>query len=152
MLSPAQTNARRRGGFFMANLKVVLLAAGKGKRMKSELPKVLHPVCGLPMVQYVIEAAREVSAEKPLVVVGYKGQEVTGVLGEQAEYFWQKEQLGTGHAVKIACSGLGEFNGDLLVLYGDTPLVTVAPLRKLIARHKQEKAAVTLLSTEVEEI
>ncbi|NLW10047.1 MAG: bifunctional UDP-N-acetylglucosamine diphosphorylase/glucosamine-1-phosphate N-acetyltransferase GlmU [Firmicutes bacterium] len=135
----------------MSDLKVVILAAGKGKRMKSKLPKVLHPVCGLPMVQYVLDAAREVSPEKPLVVVGYKGEEVTGVLGEQAEYFWQTEQLGTGHAVKIACSGLGSFNGDLLVLYGDTPLVTAATLRQLIARHRQEKAAVTLLSTEVED-
>ncbi|NLY89722.1 MAG: bifunctional UDP-N-acetylglucosamine diphosphorylase/glucosamine-1-phosphate N-acetyltransferase GlmU [Firmicutes bacterium] len=135
----------------MSNLKVVILAAGKGKRMKSKLPKVLHPVCGVPMVQYVVDAAREVSPEKPLVVVGYKGEEVTGALGEQAEYFWQTEQLGTGHAVKIVCSGLGAFHGDLLVLYGDTPLVTAATLRELVARHQQEGAAVTLLSTEVED-
>ena len=74
----------------MSDLKVVILAAGKGKRMKSKLPKVLHPVCGLPMVQYVLDAAREVSPEKPLVVVGYKGEEVTGVLGEQAEYFGKR--------------------------------------------------------------
>ncbi|NLZ43656.1 MAG: bifunctional UDP-N-acetylglucosamine diphosphorylase/glucosamine-1-phosphate N-acetyltransferase GlmU [Clostridia bacterium] len=135
----------------MTDLKVVILAAGKGKRMKSKLPKVLHPVCGLPMVQYVLDAAREVSSAKPLVVVGYKGEEVTGVLGNQAEYFWQTEQLGTGHAVKLVCSGLEAFAGDLLVLYGDTPLVTAATLRQLITRHKQEGAAVTLLSTEVED-
>jgi len=135
----------------MSDLKVVILAAGKGKRMKSKLPKVLHPVCGVPMVQYVVDAAREVSQERPLVVVGYKGQEVTGALGDQAEYFWQTEQLGTGHAVKLVCSWLGEFNGDLLVLYGDTPLVTADTLRQLLARHRGEKAAVTLLSAEVED-
>jgi bifunctional UDP-N-acetylglucosamine pyrophosphorylase/glucosamine-1-phosphate N-acetyltransferase len=135
----------------MTNLRVVILAAGKGKRMKSKLPKVLHPVCGVPMVQYVLDAAREVSSTKPLVVVGYKGEEVAGALGDQAEYVWQTEQLGTGHAVKIACSGLEAFTGDLLVLYGDTPLVTAATLQQLITRHKQEGAAVTLLSTEVED-
>src|SRR5690554_2748493 len=135
----------------MTDLTVALVAAGKGKRMKSQLPKVLHPVCGLPMVQYVLDAAREVSSAKPLVIIGYKGEEVTGVLGNQAEYFWQTEQLGTGHAVKLVCSGLEAFAGDLLVLYGDTPLVTAATLRQLITRHKQEGAAVTLLSTEVED-
>lgn len=132
----------------MSGLKILILAAGKGKRMKSELPKVLHTVCGVPMVQYVLWAAEKLCGQKPLVVVGFKGETVTAALGEQAEYIRQNEQLGTGHAVKSAVRSLEGFNGDLLVLYGDTPLISAATLEKLITAHREKKAAVTLLSVE----
>ncbi len=135
----------------MSGLQVLILAAGKGKRMKSALPKVLHPVCGVPMVQYVLWAAEKLGGQKPLVVVGYQGETVSAVLGEQADYIWQKEQLGTGHAVKIAARSLEGFTGDLLVLYGDTPLISTATLEKLTAAHREKKAAATLLSVEVAE-
>src|SRR5690554_1103664 len=137
------------GDLFMSALKILILATGKGKRMKSKLPKVLHHVCGVPMVQYVLWEAEKLCAQKPLVVVGYKGEEVTAALGEQVEYVRQEEQLGTGHAVKVVSHSLQGFNGDLLVLYGDTPFISAATLDKLAAAHREKKAAATLLSVEV---
>lgn len=134
-----------------AELKVIILAAGKGTRMKSEIPKVLHKVCGLPMIQYVIWEAKRVSSERPLVVVGYKAEMVTDSLGEQVEYVIQKEQLGTGHAIMEAQTVLQGFSGDLLVLYGDTPFIHSSTLEKMITKHREEKAAVTVLTAEVED-
>ena len=77
----------------------VVLAAGKGTRMKSAVPKVLHPICGLPMIAHVVNNLREAGVERILVVVGQEGQEIQGLLGSEAEYVVQAEQLGTGHAV-----------------------------------------------------
>ncbi len=80
----------------------VLLAAGFGTRMKSDLPKVLHPVLGKPMVFYGLEAARQASTETPVLVVGYKAETVKQVVGNAAQYVLQEQQLGTGHAVAAA--------------------------------------------------
>lgn len=133
------------------NPKVIILAAGKGTRMKSELPKVLHPLCGVPMIQYVVWEAKKVTPEKPLVVIGYKAEMVSAALGDQAEYVVQENQLGTGHAIMVAAPRLKEFSGDLIVLYGDTPLISAETMRKLLAGHRREKAAVTVLTAEVED-
>ncbi len=135
----------------MSELKVLILAAGKGKRMKSELPKVILPICGVPMIQYVIWEALKLSKLKPLLVIGYKGEEVKALLKDEVEYAWQKEQLGTGHAVKVACDEMKSFTGDLLVLYGDTPFISADSLKALIKEHQTEKAAATVLTAEVKD-
>ena len=133
-----------------SDLRIIILAAGKGTRMKSDLPKVLHPVCGIPMIQHVVAAANKVSRRKPLVVIGYKAEKVSAILGEEVDYVLQEKQLGTGHAVMMAAPQLQDFSGDLLVLYGDTPLITAETLTKLVAEHQREKPSVTVLSVEVE--
>lgn len=132
------------------DLRIIILAAGKGTRMKSDLPKVLHPVCGIPMVKHVVAVANRVSQRKPLVVIGYKAEMVSTALGEGIDYVLQEEQLGTGHAIMMAVPQLQDFSGDLLVLYGDTPLITAETLMKLVVEHQRVKSSVTLLSVEVE--
>lgn len=135
----------------MAEVKVLILAAGQGKRMKSKLPKVLLPVCGVPMLQYVIWEAQKLTPDKPLVVVGYQGEKVIAQMGDQADYVWQREQLGTGHAVQIACAQLSDYTGDLLVLYGDTPFISASSLQELLNLHRTQEAAATVLTAELED-
>jgi len=135
----------------ISNLKVIILAAGRGTRMKSDLPKVLHPVCGVPMIQHVVKAARSVSRHKPLVVIGYQAELVSEELGTTVDYVLQEKQLGTGHALMMAGPHLGGFPGDLLVLYGDTPLITEKTLIGMVAEHHKAQAGVTVLSVEVDE-
>ena len=103
----------------------VILAAGKGTRMKSNRAKVLHTLCGDPKVNYVIEAIRPLSPERLLVVVGHQASLVEDVLPEDAESVLQREQLGTGDAVRVALGPLGERDeGVLLVVNGDGPLIS----------------------------
>ena len=101
----------------MARIKAVILAAGKGTRMKSELPKVLHEACGKPMVEYSIEAAHKAGAEYEdiCLVVGHKAELVKNTVGDKVNYVLQEEQLGTGHAVKCASDFIGE-EGITMVL------------------------------------
>lgn len=124
----------------------VILAAGKGTRMKSVLPKVLHPLAGLPMAAYVIEAVRQAGASRVLMVVGYEAQQLKQALGEDVEYVQQEPQLGTGHAVLQARDVLADWVGDLLVLCGDTPLITPETLWNLLAHHRSSGAMATMLS------
>ncbi|MDP2661697.1 MAG: bifunctional UDP-N-acetylglucosamine diphosphorylase/glucosamine-1-phosphate N-acetyltransferase GlmU [Dehalococcoidia bacterium] len=124
----------------------VVLAAGKGSRMKSNLPKVLHPLAGRPMARYVIEAAREAGCVRIVVVVGHEGQKVRERLGEDVEYVVQTSQLGTGHAVLQARDMLRGWSGDLLVMVGDTPLIRPHTLANLFSRHRLSGAAVTVLT------
>lgn len=136
----------------MGKVKAVILAAGKGTRMKSELPKVIHEALGKPMVQYVIEAAREAGAELAdiCLVVGHGADQVKAVVGESVQYVLQEEQLGTGHAVKCAGGFIGN-EGMTLVLCGDTPLLTGRTLKKLVEQHELEKNAVTVLTAALED-
>ena len=114
-------------------LSVVILAAGKGTRMRSALPKVLHPVAEKPMVAHVIDAARQVSAENTYVVYGFGGDVLKSkITGDDLTFVEQKEQLGTGHAVDMASPFLKD-DEDVLVLYGDVPLTKVSTLQRLIA-------------------
>ena len=131
----------------MERIKAVILAAGKGTRMKSELPKVLHEVLGKPMVEYSIEAATEAGAEAAdiCLVVGHKAEMVKETVGDKVNYVLQEEQLGTGHAVKCAAEFIGN-EGLTMVLCGDTPLVTGKTLKKLVTAHMTEKNAVTVLT------
>jgi bifunctional UDP-N-acetylglucosamine pyrophosphorylase/glucosamine-1-phosphate N-acetyltransferase len=130
-------------------LHVLILAAGKGTRMKSRMPKVMHPLLGRPMLAPVLDLARRLKAARRAVVVGSGGEEVAAFLpAGEFEIVRQKEQFGTGHAVARAKSLLAG-GGDLLVLSGDTPLLRIATLRRLLAGHRRADAAVTLLTAEV---
>ena len=134
------------GGAAMSDLLAVILAAGKGTRMKSTLPKVLHTIGGKPMVQHVLDAAHVAGASRSVVVVGFGAESVQTTLGNQAEYAIQGQQLGTGHAVMQADSLTQGFDGTIMVLYGDTPLLRGETLAKLFAEHQAAKASATVLT------
>ena len=130
----------------MSKLKAVILAAGKGTRMESDLPKVLHCVKNKPMVKYSIDAARMAGAEEICVIVGYKGEMVADAIkDENVVIAEQKEQLGTGHAVKCARDFIGT-EGSTLILCGDTPLVRPETLSMLADCHEKNGNSVTVLS------
>jgi bifunctional UDP-N-acetylglucosamine pyrophosphorylase/glucosamine-1-phosphate N-acetyltransferase len=130
-------------------LHVLILAAGKGTRMKSRMPKVMHPLLGRPMLAPVLDLARGLKASRRAVVVGFGAEEVASFLpAGEFEIVRQEEQLGTGHAVARARRLLTS-GGDLLVLSGDTPLLKAATLRRLLAGHRRKAAAATLLTAEV---
>ncbi|HWR30996.1 MAG TPA: bifunctional UDP-N-acetylglucosamine diphosphorylase/glucosamine-1-phosphate N-acetyltransferase GlmU [Negativicutes bacterium] len=130
----------------MQEMVAVILAAGKGTRMKSSLPKVLHVVGGKPMLQHVMDAAREAGAARRIVVVGFGGEQVASSMGAGADYVTQKEQLGTGHALLQTKESLRGFSGTILLLCGDTPLLTVSTLKALCEAHRSSAAAATVLT------
>ena len=134
----------------MSQLTALILAAGNGTRMESELPKVLHTCCGKPMVSHVIDAARGAGADRVVVIAGYKSEMVHEELKDTVLYAEQTEQLGTGHAVMCAADQLGD-EGETLVLCGDTPLVTADTLKRLSEAHRSAGNAVTVLSAILEE-
>src|SRR6185369_14390942 len=116
-------------------LAVVVLAAGQGTRMKSALPKVLHPIAGRPMLAHVLAVAKALSAARMVVVTAPGADKVAKLASEwDAESVVQDRQLGTGHAVLSAEKVLSGFDGNLLVLFGDAPLLTAATLSKLTGR------------------
>ncbi len=125
----------------------VILAAGQGKRMKSDLPKVMHEVGGKPMVQHVIGQAKGIDADPVVVIVGH-GRELVISVVEEAGATWavQEDQLGTGHAVQMAEEALEGFTGDILVLSGDVPLLSVETLSRVLAYHRQKAAAATVIT------
>ena len=124
-------------------LQVVILAAGQGKRMHSNLPKVLHPVAGKALAQHVVDTARELAAEKLVVVYGHGGEVVRSTLNS-ADIFWAKQepQLGTGHAVAQALPELAA-TGQTLVLYGDVPLTKASTLKRLLKAGKDGLSILT---------
>ena len=130
----------------MSDLVTVILAAGKGTRMKSSLPKVLHRVGGKSMLQHVLDAAGCAGAKKNIVVVGFGSEKVQEAVGTQAEVVVQQEQLGTGHAVRQAAPLLAGETGTVMVLCGDTPLLTGDLLKKLYDAHKEAGAKATVLT------
>ncbi len=134
----------------MNKLKAVILAAGKGTRMNSDLPKVVHKCMDQPMVHYVIKAAKDAGAFEVCVIVGYKAGEVKSAIYDVVEYAHQIEQLGTGHAVKCAKDFIGT-EGDTIVLCGDTPLITGETLKALVDTHRREANGVTVLSAIVDD-
>ncbi|NUN98363.1 MAG: bifunctional UDP-N-acetylglucosamine diphosphorylase/glucosamine-1-phosphate N-acetyltransferase GlmU, partial [Candidatus Omnitrophica bacterium] len=131
----------------------VILAAGDGTRLNSNRPKVLHEVCGHPMLHYVLRVAGEVGATRHVVVIGYEGEQVRQSFRNRGdiEFAEQTERLGTGHAVRMAQPGLKGYTGDILVLAGDTPLLTAPTLQKLVQWHRHQDAAVTILTAEMPE-
>lgn len=135
----------------MNRLRAVILAAGKGTRMKSDLPKVVHTIEGKCLADYVIEAARGAGADEICLVVGYKKEIVKEKLkNKDVSFVLQEEQLGTGHAVKCARDFLGD-EGETLILAGDTPLITAATLKRLVAHHRQHQNTVTVLSAMIDD-
>ena len=130
----------------MNNLTAIILAAGKGTRMRSKYPKVLHKVGGKPMLQHVIDAASAAGADKKVIIVGHEAEMVEAMVGEQATIALQKEQLGTGHAVMQTTEALKGFTGTALILCGDTPLLDGEELKKFCEAHKASGAAATVLT------
>ena len=130
------------------SVRAIVLAAGQGIRMKSSLPKVLHPVAGAPLIDWVVAAVRGAGPEQVVVVVGHGADEVQNVLPDGVETVVQREQLGTGHATRQALEALGDIEGDtVLVVPGDSPLISPGTLSKLIAAREADDAAVALLTT-----
>lgn len=131
----------------LTNIASVHLAAGLGTRMKSKVTKMLHPLAGRPLVGYTVKAAREAGAQRCVVVVGpQQGDAIRAALGDSCEYVVQHEQLGTGHAAMQAEPLLRDFDGLVLVLFGDAGLITGQTLEKLCEHHVRTGAAATLLS------
>jgi bifunctional UDP-N-acetylglucosamine pyrophosphorylase/glucosamine-1-phosphate N-acetyltransferase len=128
----------------------IILAAGQGKRMKSEKAKVLHEVCGQPMIRYVVDAARGAGARTIVVVVGYAADQIRDYLRDEPDVLFatQTEQLGTGHAAKVCRPLLGDYRGPVMILVGDEPLLRPEPLAGLFHRQQTDRAA-CLLGTAV---
>jgi bifunctional UDP-N-acetylglucosamine pyrophosphorylase/glucosamine-1-phosphate N-acetyltransferase len=136
----------------LSKVSCIILAAGKGVRMKSDLPKVLHALNGKPLIGYVLDTVLSLNLKKVAVVVGYQGEKVIDFLrGKDVEVVWQKEQLGTGHAVMQAEPLFRDFKGDLLVLCGDVPLLKAETIIGLFKNHQQKKAKATVLTAILEE-
>jgi bifunctional UDP-N-acetylglucosamine pyrophosphorylase / glucosamine-1-phosphate N-acetyltransferase len=129
----------------------IVLAAGQGKRMNSKLYKVLHPVCGKPMVGHVIDTLEHIHAERTIVVIGHGADAVKGYLGTRVEYALQSEQLGTGHAVLQTKEAIGLEEGVTIVICGDTPLVTAQTLEHMVELHENSGAAATILTASMED-
>lgn len=127
---------------------VIVLAAGKGTRMKSKLYKVLHQVCGKSMVEYVVEAAQAIKPDKIVTIVGNGAEEVKKVLADKSEFVLQKKQLGTGDAVLTASDELAAEKGATLVITGDTPLFTSQTFQKLFDYHQSKGNAATVLTAQ----
>lgn len=131
-------------------LAAVILAAGKGTRMKSALPKVLHPLCGEPMLYYPLTAARQSGFKQLKVVIGHQAEQVKEAFpGEDISWIEQTDQLGTGHALMCAADSLRGYSGPLLLLCGDVPLLKPETIEQLQSYHSQHKAAVTVLTAQM---
>lgn len=136
----------------MPETMAIILAAGKSRRMNSELPKVLHKVCDQFMVEHVLNAARQAGATKLVVVVGHKADEVQNALSGHPDvsFALQSEQLGTGHAVMCCRDELSKHSGDVLVLTGDTPLLRGSSLQGLLDQMHAENAVCVVGTAETE--
>ena len=129
-------------------LATIILAAGKGTRMRSDLAKVLHPVCGEPMVYYSVNLARKIGSAMIVLVVGHQAEVIQEKMrGNDLVYVMQREQLGTGHAVLQAKDAFRHFEGDILILCGDVPLLSQKTVETLIRCHRENSAVVTVLTT-----
>ena len=130
------------------DVAALVLAAGMGKRMNSDLAKVLHPMAGRPLLAHVLETLDGLGVGRKVVVVGHQRERVQAEFSQRDDLEWaiQAEQRGTGHACMMAESALGEFGGTLLVVCGDTPLLTVKTLDELLRSHAASGASVTVLS------
>lgn len=135
----------------MSNTYAIVLAAGQGTRMKSDLYKVLHPVCGKPMVAHVIDNIKKLEAKRIVTIVGHGAEQVEQTLGAKSEYVLQEEQLGTAHAVGQAESALGNLEGTTIVVCGDTPLIRSETMEALIAHHNESGAKATILTAHADD-
>lgn len=124
----------------------VIMAAGMGTRMKSQTPKVLHKICGKPLVEWVIKAAAEAGAEKSCVIIGHKAEDVKAVLGGKCEFALQAEQNGTGHAIMQAADFISKNSGHTVILCGDAPLVTADTVKNAIEAHIKDECSATVIT------
>lgn len=129
----------------------IILAAGQGTRMKSKLYKVLHPVCGKPMVEHVVDQVSKLNLEKLVTIVGFGAEQVKAQIGGKSEFALQEEQLGTAHAVMQATSHLGDKEGVTLIICGDTPLITADTMKALLEHHSKTNAKATILTAIAED-
>ncbi len=130
----------------------VILAAGKGKRMKSDLAKVLHPINGRPMIRVLLDELSKLEFEKIVMVIGHQGEEIKKELADSGvQFVWQREQLGTGHAVQMAAEILSDFDGTTLVALGDVPFLSAATIENLFEIHQQSASAATCLSADFDD-
>ena len=127
----------------------IVLAAGAGTRMKSDKPKVAHEVLGKPLVNWVLDAAEKAGIERLVTVVGHKREQVIPLVEDRAEIVVQEEQRGTAHAVLSCSDALADFEGSLLVLSGDCPLITSETMKALIDMRESNDAAVVVLTMEM---
>jgi bifunctional UDP-N-acetylglucosamine pyrophosphorylase/glucosamine-1-phosphate N-acetyltransferase len=127
-------------------IPAVILAAGKGTRMKTHEPKAAVPIGGRPMVARVADAMRGAGLSRIIAVVGHRADDVRVAIGDDAEYVVQEEQLGTGHAARCAHTALQSYEGPILIAYADIPLLPKNEVARLIARHIETGAAATLLT------
>jgi bifunctional UDP-N-acetylglucosamine pyrophosphorylase/glucosamine-1-phosphate N-acetyltransferase len=135
-----------------APLAAIVLAAGKGTRMKSGKHKVLHPIAGRPMIEHLLASLEELGPQRTVVVVGDLREQLEKQLGGRAEFVVQEPQLGTGHAVQQAEAALAGFEGDVLVLYGDVPFVSARTMRALVDRlHDEGEPEIVVLGFEPED-
>lgn len=128
------------------SINAVVLAAGQGTRMKSQRHKVLHPVCGKPMIRHLLDAQQKAGISRRIVVIGSLGEQVQAALQNEVEFVWQKEQLGTGHAVMQVAPLLEGEEGITLVCNGDTPLITPESITNLLKLHTEQGASATVLT------
>ncbi len=134
----------------MKKYAAIIMAAGEGKRMNSPIPKTAHKVLGKPMINWVIEAASNSGAQEIVTVIGFKGQELKDMLGDDlCKFAWQHEMKGTGHATMMAMPEVSADVTDVVVLCGDNPLITAETLSKMMAVHEQDGNSVTVLTAEV---
>lgn len=146
------TGSRLRGDAVDSReLAVVVLAAGKGRRMNSDLPKVLHLVCGRPLVSHVLDEVDALGAGRVVLVVGHESEAVRAEIGDRAGYAEQVEQKGTGHAAMVALAELGPGFEEVLVLPGDSPLVTAGTLLSLVEARRAQGATAALLCAELDD-
>jgi UDP-N-acetylglucosamine diphosphorylase/glucosamine-1-phosphate N-acetyltransferase len=130
----------------------IILAAGKGTRMKSDLAKVLHPVCGRPMLDHVVAVAREIGSLKIGVIIGHQADHIQETYKDQGlTFILQKEQLGTGHAVLQARQAFSSFQGTLIILCGDVPLLRPSTVRKMVEHHSKTHSVITVLTIRLDE-
>ncbi len=136
----------------MDDFVTVIMAAGKGTRMKSDLPKVLHTINGRPLIHYVIDLANQAHSSKIILIIGHKKELVEETCRDMGvEFVVQNPQLGTGHAVQMTEPLLKDYDGNVLVLSGDVPLLTVQTVNMLVESHRKDGAVATLLTSELDD-
>lgn len=135
----------------MGQMTALILAAGEGKRMKSDKAKVLHRVCGKAMIEWVYEAAQDAGIGRCIAVVGHKADQVMEYMGNKVEYVLQEQRLGTGHAVMQARRYIDEGEGTVLILYGDTPLVSAKTIRSALQYFNEGNYKAVVISAEVDD-
>ena len=128
------------------SLYSIILAAGEGKRMKSKLPKPLQKVCGKTLIDRVISAVTEAGAEKNIAVIGHMSDKMEKYLGDRVEYAYQRERLGTGHAVMQGIVSVSDKDGSVIVVCGDTPLITAEMIKEAYGEHTKECRAATVIT------